>query len=93
MKCFLWLSVLSLVISTSACSKKESVPPQQPVQTDAAPESKYGKAMKAAEDVVSQSEKKSDEFDETDAKRGLRHECNEVAISSYVPAASISSAI
>lgn len=65
MKYFLWLIALTLLISTSACSKKtESAPQQQPAQTDAAPKSKYGKAMKSAEDVVSQREKTSKEVDE-----------------------------
>ena len=65
MKYFLWLIALALLISTSACSKKkESAPQQQPAQTDAAPKSKYGKAMKAAEDVTSQREKNSKELDE-----------------------------
>lgn len=59
MKYFLWLIALTLLISTSACSKKK-----EPAQTDAAPKSKYGKAMKAAEDVTSQREKNSKELDE-----------------------------
>jgi hypothetical protein len=65
MKCLLWLTALVLLTSTSACSKKkESAPRQQPAQTNAAPKSKYGKAMKAAEGVTSQREKNSKELDE-----------------------------
>lgn len=64
MKCFLWLAALVLLLTTSACSKKkEPAPSQQPSQTDAAPKSRYGKAMSAAENVTSQCDKNSEEAD------------------------------
>lgn len=65
MKYLLWLSALALLISTTGCSnKEESSPQQQPDQTEAAPETRYGKAMKAAEDVTAQREQNSRELDE-----------------------------
>ena len=65
MKYLLWLTALVLLISTTGCSKKkESAPQQQPDQTDAAPKSRYGKAMKSAEDVTAQREQNSKEADE-----------------------------
>lgn len=64
MKYLYGLSVLVLLISTSACSKKnEPVPQQAPAQADAAPVSNYGRAIKSAENVVRQSEKSSSDFD------------------------------
>ena len=64
MKYLLWLIALTLLAGTSACSKKkESAPQQQPAQTETVPSSKYGKAMKAAEEVASQREQNSNELD------------------------------
>ena len=65
MKYLLWSIALALLISTTGCSKKkESAPQQKPDQSDVAPKSQYGKAMKSAEDVSAQREQNSKGADE-----------------------------